>query len=202
MGKPLGLLKPFSYQLHFREIRTVLRTGAWSLFLKSVGIGSKIDEGVTIRYHPAKLSIGKYTHLDTHSQFELYERLRIGDYVHICPNVYIQSGDKVFIDDYACVSNGTRIYSKSNTYDGSEGLVSLSSNAPVKNQRFKSGKVHIKRNAFIGVNSVIMPGVVIGENAIVGACSLITKDVPANTIVGGVPAKVIKKLPTKKRKKR
>ena len=54
--------------------------------------------------------------------------------------------------------------------------------------------VHIKRNAWIGIGSTILPGVTIGENAIVAAGAVVTKDVPDNAMVGGVPAKIIKML--------
>jgi len=54
--------------------------------------------------------------------------------------------------------------------------------------------VIIKRNAWIGANSTILPGVTVGENSVVAAGSVITKDVPANTVVAGVPAKVIKTI--------
>ncbi len=50
----------------------------------------------------------------------------------------------------------------------------------------------VKRGASIGTSSTILCGVTIGENAIVGAGSVVTKDVPANTIVAGVPAKILK----------
>lgn len=50
----------------------------------------------------------------------------------------------------------------------------------------------IKRNAWIGAAATILPGVTIGENAVVAAGAVVSKDVPANTIVGGVPAKVLK----------
>jgi len=56
----------------------------------------------------------------------------------------------------------------------------------------KKGRVVIKREARVGSHSVIMPGVTIGENAVIGAFSFVTQDVPDNTIVFGVPAKVIK----------
>jgi acetyltransferase-like isoleucine patch superfamily enzyme len=52
----------------------------------------------------------------------------------------------------------------------------------------------IKRNAWIGVGVSIMPGVTIGENAVVAANAVVTKDVATNTIVGGIPAKVIKTI--------
>jgi acetyltransferase-like isoleucine patch superfamily enzyme len=52
--------------------------------------------------------------------------------------------------------------------------------------------VVIKRNAWIGAGATILPGVTIGENAVVAAGAVVNKDVPANTVVGGVPAKIIK----------
>jgi len=58
--------------------------------------------------------------------------------------------------------------------------------------------VHIKKNVWIGANVTILPGVTIGENAIVGACSVVTKDVPANSLVVGNPARVIKQLDAEK----
>ena len=56
------------------------------------------------------------------------------------------------------------------------------------------GGATVKKLAKIGGGSVILPGVVIGENALIGAGSVVTKDVPANTVVAGVPAKVIKNI--------
>ncbi|MDY0989389.1 DapH/DapD/GlmU-related protein [Flavobacterium sp. CFBP9031] len=52
----------------------------------------------------------------------------------------------------------------------------------------------IKKNAWIGANATILPGVTIGENAVVAAGAVVSKDVPDNTIVGGVPAKFIKNI--------
>jgi acetyltransferase-like isoleucine patch superfamily enzyme len=54
--------------------------------------------------------------------------------------------------------------------------------------------VIIKRNAWIGANSTILPGVTIGENSVVAAGSVVSKDVPANTVVAGIPAKIIKEI--------
>lgn len=54
--------------------------------------------------------------------------------------------------------------------------------------------IHIKRNAWIGANATILQGVTIGENAIVAAGAVVTKDVLDNTIVGGIPAKTIRTL--------
>ncbi len=55
-------------------------------------------------------------------------------------------------------------------------------------------KVTIKKNAWICIGAIICPGVTIGENSVVGAGAVVTKDVPPNTVVGGNPAKIIKHL--------
>ena len=52
--------------------------------------------------------------------------------------------------------------------------------------------VVIKQNVWIGADVTVMPGVVIGEGAVVAACSCVTKDVPSMALVGGCPAKIIK----------
>ncbi|RZK40031.1 MAG: sugar O-acetyltransferase [Pedobacter sp.] len=54
--------------------------------------------------------------------------------------------------------------------------------------------IHIKKNAWIGANATILPGVTIGENAVVAAGSVVSKDVPDNTVVGGIPAKFLKSV--------
>lgn len=58
----------------------------------------------------------------------------------------------------------------------------------------KPSAIVIGNNGWIGFNATILPGVSIGDGAIVAAGAVVTKDVPANTIVGGVPAKFIKKV--------
>lgn len=56
--------------------------------------------------------------------------------------------------------------------------------------------IHVKKNAWIGANATILPGVTIGENSIIAANSTVTKDVPANVIVAGTPAKQIRNVDT------
>jgi len=57
--------------------------------------------------------------------------------------------------------------------------------------------IHIKKNAWIGAGATILPGVTIGENAVVAAGAVVSKDVADNTIVGGIPAKFIKDIESK-----
>jgi len=58
----------------------------------------------------------------------------------------------------------------------------------------KEGKITLKKNCKIGSHSVVMPGVTVGENSIIGAYTFVNKDIPANVIAVGVPVKVIKKI--------
>ena len=72
-----------------------------------------------------------------------------------------------------------------------------SENHPVEVETRKTlvpSKVVIKKNVWIGAAATILPGVTIGENSVVGAGAVVTKDVLPNTVVAGVPAKIIKEL--------
>ena len=88
---------------------------------------------------------------------------------------YIQAEKGVEIGDFAQLGSHCSVYSVS-TIDN------------------KKGKVVIGRNARIGSHSVIMPGVKIGPNSVVGAMSFVNRDLPANVIAFGCPVRIIKKL--------
>ena len=66
--------------------------------------------------------------------------------------------------------------------------------APDERHIQHNAPIHIKRNAWLGAGAIILPGVTIGENAIVAAGAVVTKDVPDNCIVGGNPANIIKHI--------
>lgn len=71
----------------------------------------------------------------------------------------------------------------------------LTVNHEPKNIRVvKTGEIHLKKNAWLGARVTVLPGVTIGENAIVGSGAIVTKDVPDNTIAVGNPARVIRHL--------
>lgn len=65
---------------------------------------------------------------------------------------------------------------------------------PEERKGLEAKPILIKKNAWIGANATILPGVTIGENAVVAAGAVVSKDVPDNTVVGGIPAKFIKNI--------
>lgn len=105
---------------------------------------------------------------------------KISSHTFICEGVHIE--DNCFIGHNVTFINDK--YPRSTNEDGSLQTES----------DWKVVETFVRRGASIGSSSTILCGVTIGENAIVGAGAVVTKDVPPNSIVTGVPAKVIKKL--------
>ncbi len=105
---------------------------------------------------------------------------KISSHTFICEGVYIE--DNVFVGH-----NVTFINDKHPRSVSEDGTMQTESN-------WKVIETFVKKGASIGSSSTILCGITIGENAIVGAGAVVTKDVPPNTIVAGVPAKVIKEI--------
>lgn len=103
------------------------------------------------------------------------ENLRLGKHTDIGAFTYINAKNNIVIEDEVQIGSHGSIYTVS-TIDN------------------KEGRVILKKNCRIGSHSVIMPGVTIGENSVIGAFSFVNKDIPANVVAYGVPIKVIKKL--------
>jgi acetyltransferase-like isoleucine patch superfamily enzyme len=119
-----------------------------------------------------KIIHGKFTKYNWVVQHP--DNLKLGKFTDIGMFTYINAFCGVEIKTNSQIGSHCSIYSIS-TIDG------------------KKGKVLIGTNARIGSHSVIMPGVTIGENAIIAACSFVNKDIPPNTVSGGVPVKFIKR---------
>jgi acetyltransferase-like isoleucine patch superfamily enzyme len=103
------------------------------------------------------------------------DKLKLGYKTDIGAFTYINAKKEVIIEDYVQIGSHCSIYSIS-TIDN------------------KEGKVHLKKNCKIGSHSIVMPGVTIGENSVIGAFSFVNNDIPANVIAFGIPAKIIKEI--------
>lgn len=114
----------------------------------------------------------------------------VGKHVFIGDHVRIDQGhaDLIFIDDYAHITGGCRLLCHQRDLKGYR----VGDNAA--SLPYKLGEIHIGKGVMIGMETLIMPGVTIGDGAIVGAYSLVTKDIPAWTVATGRPAKVVKEI--------
>ena len=122
-----------------------------------------------------KVSVGYATYgiLNPHFYESEYEKIEIGNYCSIADNVKLIAGGNHDMNSFST-------FPFSFFYEGEHNAIS-------------KGKIIIKDDVWIGENSLILSGVTIGQGAVVAAGSVVTKNVGAYEIVGGVPAKIIKK---------
>ena len=124
------------------------------------------------------------------------EPIVIGKFVHFASFCSITGNGGLIMEDFSGLAAGVRISTSDEDYGGGSCLTNPSILSEYR--KIFSKKVHIKKHAIIGTNTVILPGVTIGEGCAVGANSLITKDLEPWTINVGSPTKVIRKRPHKK----
>lgn len=110
-----------------------------------------------------------------HWLIQYKENFILGKNTDIGAFTYINAKNEVEIEEGVQIGSHCSIYSAS-TIDN------------------KNGKVVLKKNCKIGSHSVVMPGITVGENSIVGAFSFVNQNLPANVVAYGQPAKVIKNL--------
>jgi acetyltransferase-like isoleucine patch superfamily enzyme len=120
---------------------------------------------------------------------------QIGSFVHIASFTSITGGGELVMEDFTGLSGGVRVYTGNEDYSG--GCLTNPS-VPYPYRVATRSFVYIKKHAIIGANTVILPGVVIGEGAAIGANSLVTKDCEPWKIYFGSPAKAIKTRPQDK----
>lgn len=108
----------------------------------------------------------------------------IGDHVIVDMN----HANMITLDDYAHITGGCRLLCHQRDLSG----YYIGDNAA--KLKYKYGKIHIGKGCMIGMETMIMPGVTIGDGAIIGAYSLVSRNIPEWTIATGRPAKVIKHI--------
>ena len=114
------------------------------------------------------------------------KNIKLGRNVFINSGCHFQDQGGIEIGDGALIGHGVVLA----TLD--HGLL------PEERHDLKPGRITIGKNVWIGSNSTVLRGVTIGDNAVVAAGAVVTKDVPANTIVGGAPARVLREIAPEK----
>jgi acetyltransferase-like isoleucine patch superfamily enzyme len=172
-------------------IGLLLRRWMGKIVFKKLGRNSLIDFGVFVE-GAKNVSIGDYVWVDRHVELRTRTgRIVIGKRVHIAPYAMISGHGGVEIGDYVGISADVKIYSHSEI--PRDGKRMSGPMIPENMKGMLTRPVQIKKDAFIGTGAVILPGVTIGEGAVVAANSLVRKDVAPWTIVMGVPAKTVGK---------
>jgi acetyltransferase-like isoleucine patch superfamily enzyme len=123
-----------------------------------------LGDGTKVRCHEGRVEIGAKTVMGQECTISAYQRVRIGEQCVIADRA-------MFID-----------------FD--HGVVEVE--RPIRKQGIYKRDVEVGSNVWIGYGACILRGVRVGDNAIVGTNSVVTKDVPANAVVAGIPARVIR----------
>lgn len=129
-----------------------------------LGRWSWLGHGTKIRCHEGVVSIGAKTVMGQECTISAYQHVSIGRECVIA--------DRVMLIDF------------------DHGVVEV--DRPIRLQGIYKRDVHVGNNVWIGYGACILRGVTVGDNAIIGTNAVVTKDVPANAVVGGVPARVIR----------
>ena len=153
----------------------------------------KITLEINTKYHEPEEMIALFSELtgkEVDPSFRLFPPFYtdFGKNITLGKNVFINSDCKfqdqggITIEDGALIGHNVV-------------LATLNHNLnPAERQSMNYAPIHIGKNVWIGANATVLAGVTIGDGAVVAAGAVVTKNVEPNTIVGGVPAKVIKKI--------
>jgi acetyltransferase-like isoleucine patch superfamily enzyme len=126
----------------------------------------------------------------------IFPNAKIGENCNICANVLIEN--EVIIGNNVTVKSGVQLWDgitvEDNVFIGPNATFTNDLLPRSKNPDWKPQKTLIKKGASIGANATILCGITIGENAMIGAGSVVTKDVPAGELWVGNPAKFVRKV--------
>lgn len=150
-------------------------------------------------WNASRLQVGKNVFISENAYFAITVSkqistnsliVKIGDGTCIGGRFFVAACNSVLIGEKVLISENVTIVDHNHGFDDRK--------RPIIEQPLTSkGPVSIGNGSFIGVNAVILPGIRIGENAVIAASAVVTHDVPSFTIVAGNPAKIIKRISPK-----
>ena len=154
---------------------------------KQLGIDVVFEYGVLV-FHPESMMIGRHVYVGHYTILKGYykNQLVIGDRVWIGQGCLLHSAGGIRIGNDVGIGPGVKIVTSTHRLD--------EANTPIVHATVDYAPVVIEDGCDIGVGAIILPGVRIGQGAQIAAGAVVTRDVPAHTIVAGVPAKLLRKL--------
>ena len=141
---------------------------------------------------PETIRLGSNIIIDDFVFIGRHPSMSIGSYVHLGGHTLIAGGGDFKMGDFSSTSGGVLIYT--GTEDGS-GACLTNPTVPEPFRKPLRSFVHVGRHVLLGAGVVVLPGVTIGDGAIIGACTLVTKDLDPWTVYVGQPARPIKTRP-------
>lgn len=184
--------------------RLILRIKGWAAIEKNVRL--RRPDKITL-HHGVYLDENVYLHAGQPNGIEIGERTIVmhGAILHVynfrnLPNSGIKIGQDSLIGEYTVIRGqggvviGDRVYTSPMTQIIAVNHVFDDPNQPFVDQGITAQGIMIEDDVWLGASAVITDGVTIGKGAVVAAGAVVTRDVPAHTVVGGVPAKVIREI--------
>lgn len=154
-----------------------------------------LGKGVVIQplakvIHKDSVVIGDYVMIDDFAFIMGGEASVIGSYVHFSSFSSVTGGGSFYAEDFTGFAPGCRILTGTDDFTGGS---LTNSTIPEEFRGVERSFVRICRHAVVGANATVLPGVTVGEGAVVGACSVVTRDIDPWTISWGIPARPMKK---------
>lgn len=176
----------------------------WEMGIANIkhGVGCKISKLAQI--YCTKLEIGNYVQIDDFCV--LMGKIRLYDHIHIPLYSALYGKNGITMHSFSGISPRCTVYTETDDYSGNSLMGSTTDNTvlttklsgDIKLKRgLKKGSVTFQQHAVIGEGTIVLAGTTIHEGAIVGAHSLVKRDIPEWEIWGGTPAKYLKDRPSK-----
>lgn len=166
----------------------------WGWFISQRLRGNYIDRTVQVRCDGpmrGRLILGEAVAIDRGTilwmgQTDALEgRISVGCRCYIGPQVYLGSLHNLKIGDDTLVGAGAYLITANHRYG--------STRRPVAEQGYEGGDIRIGKRVWIGAHAVLLPGVTVGDDAVVAAAAVVRRDIPAGEVWGGVPARFLKR---------
>jgi len=164
-----------------------LRRFYWTA--QGMRVGKRTQLPFVLTTYPHQVSIGDDCRLEPNIYFHYDGIYKLGPRIVIGNNCFIGLGCEFNISDGITIGNHCLIASGTKFVDHNHGMAM---HAPMAHQKCSEASIEIGNDVWIGANALILEGVMIGDGAIVAAGAVVTRNVPALAIVGGIPAQVIR----------